>query len=243
MSSTSRSAVRLTDQITKVIIAADPRASINDLCKLCVDSGLPVSKSLVAAVRRQIHEAVRGHPAAMNPPGSLTEQDTSEMMQTLLSAPIPAAALLVTATHQNPEEMREQAEEKARKQAEREAKWAARQAEREAEWAAERAEVDRLAQEAIDATPEPDSDAMNPAPAAPEPIPLTESVPRVQLQVTANPDARKRNMLDADLAWLARQANDIMRAHGLTELSLVVEGGRAKWKYQVVKRAEGEISL
>jgi hypothetical protein len=48
---------------------------------------------------------------------------------------------------------------------------------------------------------------------------------------------------EEEFAWLARQANDIMRAHGLTELSLVVENGRAKWKYQVVKSAQGEISL
>jgi hypothetical protein len=48
---------------------------------------------------------------------------------------------------------------------------------------------------------------------------------------------------DDECKWLAQQANDIMRAHQLTELRLVVENGKAKWVYKQVKTGEGETTL
>jgi hypothetical protein len=68
-----------------------------------------------------------------------------------------------------------------------------------------------------------------------DPLPTFGSPPVDELAFADNPDDECR--------WLAQQANDIMRAHALTELRLVVEGGKAKWIYKVVKTGEGEVTL
>lgn len=46
-----------------------------------------------------------------------------------------------------------------------------------------------------------------------------------------------------DLAGLARQAVDIMRAHQLSELTLTIENGKAKWLYTETRIDEGELSF
>jgi len=48
---------------------------------------------------------------------------------------------------------------------------------------------------------------------------------------------------DEECKWLAQQANDIMRAHGLTELRMVMEGGKARWTFKVVREESGEVTF
>lgn len=51
------------------------------------------------------------------------------------------------------------------------------------------------------------------------------------------------NNPDDECLWLAKQAGDVMRAHGLTELRLTVEGGKAHWSYTVMRTGKGEVDL
>lgn len=48
---------------------------------------------------------------------------------------------------------------------------------------------------------------------------------------------------EEELAWLAKQAGDLMRAHSITELQLTVKGARAKWSYSVIRSGEGEADV
>lgn len=48
---------------------------------------------------------------------------------------------------------------------------------------------------------------------------------------------------EEEIRWLAEQIADIMRAHSLTEVRLEAAHGKVKWRYSIVKTAEGEVSI
>lgn len=106
------------------VLHRDPRASINDLCRACVDAGLrKISKPYVARLRKQLGKAIRRDDAIDTGDGNVAVRITAT----------PAEAI-----RRKPEELARERAEKARREAEREEAQRARQAEREAQWAAER---------------------------------------------------------------------------------------------------------
>lgn len=232
-----------------MILLMSPKASINAICRECTARDIPVNKRMVAKVRNKMKRAVQQADRearnltkmAADPYPRLKTEETPVQTQT-------AATVEIKATAPNPEARRRTtAGMMLRRQRLNElldenpgADPAALMGRIREEFGVGLAwdyvyDTCRVARE------------MHGLPRIPEygphGVPRTVDGSPQPLPKFAAEEGEYAETPEEEFTWLARQANDIMRAHGLTELSLVVENGRAKWRYQVVKKAEGEIAL
>lgn len=180
MSNDTRNAEAATNVIADVM-RHDPKASINDLARACVEAGVTVSKPFVAQMRMRLRQELERKARG----GIQTIEALGERVDAVLDDADRIAA--------KADREREDAVRREKVRAEREARWAERQAEREAKWAAERqtqgaqdfAQAARdLAPLAALALPTPcplppiEQLQAAPAPAAPAPVPAPVTPPR-----------------------------------------------------------------
>jgi hypothetical protein len=74
-------------------------------------------------------------------------------------------------------------------------------------------------------------------------IPTQNRRSRDEMERDAEHDADEELPLEEELAEAARQLADTMRAQGLTQLSISIDGGKARWSYKIARSGEGEVTL
>ena len=131
-------------QIVSMAMNKNPEASINDLCRACKDAKVgPVSKPLVASIRRAVIKATIG--AAYDQAPDVVTPDGAPAR--LVRVRVPAAVQRDEALRADPADLARERAEKQARDAEREVEWRARAAEKERAWAEEREREDREAAE------------------------------------------------------------------------------------------------
>ncbi len=239
--------------IRKVILDHPPGTGINELARLCLAEGIPISKQQIAQVRRQLPKLV--HTAHIDSigalgtvlndlskerPGSLVNlSQLKEVLDTTYDAALvdqaktvaPPAGLLIHGMQlRMAENQRTERERKLAAQEAREKRWAARVA-------AEQIEPDAVLVPPLAISPPRQLEALT------QPEPWQKNTVQKDGEIVAQNEVVAPKTPKEDLTELARQACNIMKAHQLTELLLTIENGKAKWHYQVSRSDEGEISF
>lgn len=216
--------------VREIILENPPETGINDLCRLCLGEGIPITKPLVSQVRTQLRKMTdRTSEAAYlktkadllaeadrrgdgKVPGHMPREAFErnwdvELEREIVAAPLPKALQDQQRREKHLDAAEQERERKRLAQEAREAKWAARAKEKEAEWDAAR-KVEEAADTAAAAPPLLLTNV----------VPQEEPVPAPVLVTPPPPSAPRAPVKYTDEAGKKTTAGMMMRRQYVNEL-------------------------